>query len=258
MKRFLVLFFVAAISFMSDAQSCNEAEDYSFYMKIDSGASLSQSANIVAVYPPWDEAVQGYDSNLGNCAIAGFSIGCELFQVVDVEVGISNRSIFEYRKFQTSTIGSGSYNRQFDVSVTPIMLSANILGKGVPHLHWNVGCGSFYPMIGVGAGVSNILITNFRTTGLPSTGDSSPYNSFSAENQYTLRRNFTYAVLAGVEYNHNERWAIGTGYRWLNAGDFAGPQYLRTVNGSATDVSSDQWQMRFRANEWFIEFKIFI
>ena len=98
----------------------------------------------------------------------------------------------------------------------------------------------------------------YRTTGLPAIGDSMPYETFSAENQYTLRQNFTYTLLAGLEYNHQNRWAIGSGYRWFNAGNFQGPEYLRVMGGSAVDVGNDQWGMRFRAHEWFIEFKIFI
>ncbi|MBS0628406.1 MAG: hypothetical protein JSS09_09370, partial [Verrucomicrobia bacterium] len=146
----------------------------------------------------------------------------------------------------------------FDLSVTPLLFSINLLGRGIPYLHWNIGSGKIYPMIGSSLGVSNLLITNYRTTGLPPTGDSSPYESFSAENQYTLRRNFTYAFLAGFEYSYTNRFAIGTGYRWLNAGYFKGPRYQRVSSGSAVDVDGNEWNMRFRANEWFIEFKIFI
>ena len=186
------------------------------------------------------------------------SVGCELLHVVDLEVNISNRSTFKYRKFQTPTTGGGSYTRKFDLNVTPILFSANLLGRGIPYFNWDIGCGKIYPVLGAGLGVSNLLITNYRTTGLPPTGDSSPYASFSAENQYTLRKNFTYTLLAGFEYNYNDCWAIGTGYRWFNAGHFKGPRYQRVASGSAVDVAGDAWKMRFRSNEWFIEFKIFI
>lgn len=240
------------------AQSDCKPQDYSFYIKVDSGISFAESAHVVAPSPPWNPAVQGYNSKLGICPIAGLSIGYELLHVVDLEVSISNRSTFKYRKFQTPTTGGGSYTRKFDLSVTPILFSANLLGQGIPYFNWSVGCGSIYPMVGFGLGVSNLLITNYRTTGLPPTGDSSPYASFSAENQYTLHKNFTYTLLAGFEYNYNDYWAVGTGYRWFNAGHFKGPRYQRVNSGSAVDVSGDQWKMRFRANEWFIEFKIFI
>ena len=193
MKRFLVPFFLLAITVSSSVQCCYEPEGYSFYIKVDSGVSVSESANIFAPSLPWNEAIQGYNSDLGNCAIAGFSVGCELFHVLDLEVNISNRSIFEYREFQTPTTGGESYTREFDLSVTPILFSVNLLGRGIPYLNWDIGCdGKIYPMIGAGVGVSNLLITNFRTTGLPPTGNSSPFQSFSAENEYTLRKNFTY------------------------------------------------------------------
>jgi opacity protein-like surface antigen len=258
MKCFLAILSLLAITVSGTAKCCCQSQDYSFYIKVGSGISCSESANVTDPYPPWNPAIQGYNSNLGNCSIVGLSIGCELVHLVDLEVSISNRSTFEYRKFQTPTTGGGSYTREFDLNVTPILFSANLLGRGIPCFNWSIGCGKIYPIIGAGLGVSNLLITNYRTTGLPPTGDSSPYASFSAENQYTLRKNFTYTLLAGLEYSYNDRWAIGTGYRWFNAGHFKGPRYQRVASGSAVDVDGDQWKMRFRSNEWFIEFKIFI
>ncbi len=256
MKRFLAT--LLTIAALSTAKCYCQHQDYSFYIKVGSGISFSESAHVIAPSPPWNRAVQGYNSKLGNCAIASFSVGCELFDVLDLEANISNRSTFQYRKFQTPTSGGGSYTRKFDLSVTPILFCANLLGKGIPYCHWNIGCSKIYPMIGVGLGISNLLITNYRTTGLPPTGDSAPYASFSAENQYTLRKNFTYTLLTGLEYSYKNYFAIGTGYRWFNAGHFKGPRYQRVSSGSAVDVAGDQWRMRFRANEWFIEFKIFI
>lgn len=258
MKRFLAIFSLLVLTVAGAIQCCDKPQDYSFYIKVDSGISFSQSANICAPYPPWNPAIQGYNSKLGHCPIAGLSIGCEFLRVLDLELNISNRSIFKYRKFQTPTTGGASYTREFDLNVTSILFSANLLGKGISHLNWDLGCGKLYPMIGAGVGGSDLLITNYRTTGLPPTGDSSPYASFSAENQYTLRRNFTYTLLAGCEYNYKDCWAIGTGYRWFNAGNFKGPRYQRVASGSAVDVACDAWDMRFRSNEWFIEFKIFV
>lgn len=258
MKQFLVTLSLLTTIILGISTCHCQPLDYSFYIKVDSGISCSGSANVVAPYPPWDPAIQGYGAKLGNCAIAGLSIGCELLQTVGLEVNVSNRSIFKYRKFQTSTVGNGSYTRKFDLNVTSILFSINLLGQGISYFNWDIGCGNIYPKIGAGLGVSNLLIINYRTTGLPPIGDSSPYPSFSAENQYTLRKNFTYTLLVGFEYNYDDDWAIATGYRWFNAGNFKGPRYQRVASGSAVDVAGDTWKMRFRANEWFIEFKIFI
>ncbi len=257
MNHFWYTLSLLAIIVSGAAKCYCRPQDYSFYIKVGSGISFSEPANVVAPSPPWNPAIQGYNSKLGNCPIASLSVGCEFVQVVDLEVSISNRSTFEYRKFQTPTTGGGSYTRKFDLNVTPILFSVNLLGRGIPYSHWNIGCGKIYPMIGAGVGISNLLITNFRTTGLPPTGASDPYASFSAENQYTLRKNFTYTLLAGLEYSYKDYWAIGTGYRWFNAGHFKGPRYQRVASGAAVDVSGDAWKMRFRANEWFIELKIF-
>jgi opacity protein-like surface antigen len=258
MKRFLAILSLLGITVFGTAKCYCQPQNYAFYIKVGSGISCSESAHVDAPSPPWNPAIQGYNSNLGNCPIASLSIGCEFVHAVDLEVNISNRSTFEYRKFQTPTTGGGSYRRKFDLSVTPILFSANLLGRGIPYFNWDIGCGKIYPIIGVGLGVSNLQITNYRTTGLPPTGNSAPCESFSAENQYTLRKNFTYTLLAGLEYSYNNHWAIGTGYRWFNAGHFRGPRYQRVASGSAVDVAGDAWKMRFRSNEWFIEFKIFI
>lgn len=268
MKFLLAILTLLAITVSSNALVKNDYQanckcycqpkDYSFYIKIGSGISCSESAKVVAPSPPWNPAIQGYDSNLGNCAIAAFSVGCEVVNIIDLELNISNRSTFKYRKFQTPITGGASYTREFDLNVTPILFSANLLGRGVPYFHWDIGCGKIYPMVGAGLGISNLLITNYRTTGLPATGDSAPYPSFSSENQYTLRKNFTYTILAGIEYSYTDYWAIATGYRWFNAGHFNGPGYQRVASGSAVDVTGDEWEIRFRSNEWFIEFKIFI
>ncbi len=259
MYLLLTLISLFALGLPQMAHGDEQSDRYNFYLKVGSGISISQSADITAPYPPWNPAEQGYNANLGYCPISAFTVGCQIFDVADLEVSVANRSMFTYQQFQTSTTDDQSYTREFNLSVTPILFSANILGKGIPSLHWGAGSkGTIYPMFGAGIGVSNLLITNFRTTGLPPSGSSSPFASFSSENQYILRQNFTYTLLVGVEYNHHDRWAFGTGYRWLNAGSFDGPQYLRTESGAAVDVAQDAWNMRFRANEWFIEFKIFI
>lgn len=260
MKYILASLSLIAIT-ISDAiyaTSSDQLKNYSFYIKVGSGISFSESANVVAPPPTWNPAVQGYNSTLGNTAIADLSVGCELLHLMDFEVGISYRSTFKYRKFQTPVTGGDSYKREFDLSVTPILFSVNLLGQDIPYLNWNMGYGKIYPIIGAGVGVSNLLITNFRTTGLPPSGDSSPFASFSAENQYTLRKNFTYTALAGLEYNYKDSWALGTGYRWFDAGRFKGPRFQRVDTGAAVDVDGEEWKMRFRANEWFIEFKIFL
>lgn len=261
MKRILASLLLLAISISRTihAECCYQPFDYSFYIKVATGVSFSESAHVIAHPPAWEPAIQGYNSRLGNRAIAALSIGCELMNLIDLEVSISNRSTFKYRKFQTPVaVEDLSYKREFDLDVTPILFSVNLLGRNLSCLNWDFACGEIYPIIGAGIGCSHLLITNFRTTGLPPTGASFPFASYSAENQYTLRKNFTYTVQVGFEYNYNDRWAIATGYRWFDAGKFKGPRFQRVSTGGAVDVDGDEWKMHFKANEWFIEFKIFI
>lgn len=260
MKRifFLTALLATTISAALMAECCDQPMEYGFYTKVGSGVSFSNKANVTAPAPTWNEAVQGYNSTLGNQALAELSIGCEFSNFVDLELGISARSTFHYKKFQTPVIGGDSYTRKFDLDVVPVLFSVKLLGQDIACLNWNIGCGKIYPVVGAGVGVSNLFITNFRTTGLPPSGDSAPFASFSNENQHTLRHNFTYALLGGLEYNYNDTWAIGVGYRWLDAGKFKGPRYLRVSTGGAVDVGGQEWKMRFRTNELFVEFKIYL
>lgn len=260
MKRISALFSFLAIilSGTIHAQCCFEPFDYSFYLKVGTGISFSEPANVTAPPATWTPAIQGYNSKLGNRAIADLSIGCEIMNFIDLEASISNRSTFKYRKFQTPVGGGASYTREFDLDVTPILFSIHLLGRDIDCLNWNIACGQIYPIIGAGVGVSNLVITNYRTTGLAPSGASAPFASFSAENQYTKRQNFTYTALIGFEYNFNECWAIATGYRWLDAGKFKGPRFQRVATGAAVDVAGQEWKMDFKANEWFIEFKMFL
>lgn len=258
MKRLLTICSLLAILVSIPVYGCCQYDDYCFYIKVCSGVSCSQAANISAPNPPWNPAIQGYNARLGNSPIAGVSIGYELKHALDLEFNLSNRSTFKYRKCQTPAPGSASYTRKFDLNITSILFSVYLLGRGLCDLHWDVCCGKIYPIVGAGLGVSNLLITNYRTTGLAPTGGSTPYASFSAENQYTLRKHVTYTVFLGIEYNRCDRWAMGTGYRWFDAGHFKGPRYQRVANGSAVDVACDAWKIAFKAHEWFVEFKIYI
>lgn len=260
MKRIMASFFLLAISLSgsADAKCSCHAEDYSFYLKVGSGVSFSESAHVTASPLAWNPAIQGYNSKLGNRGIADLALGCEYKHLADLELSVSHRSTFKYRKFQTPTDGGSSYTREFDLSVTPVLFSVNLLGRDIECMNWDIACGNLYPILGAGVGVSCLHISNFRTTGLPSTGSSFPFPSFSAENQYTHQTNFTYTALIGLEYNYNDSWAISTGYRFLDAGKFKGPRYLRVSTGGAVDISGEEWKMHFRANEWFIEFSLYL
>lgn len=260
MKRLFALLTLLAtiISSTADASCCCQPQDYFFYLKAGSGISFSESAHVFAPPSTWNPAIQGYNAKLGNQSIASLSLGCEFINLIDLEVSLSSRSTFKYRKFQTPIGGGNSYKREFDLSVMPLLCSIYLLGRDISYAHLDIACGKIYPVIGVGIGVSHLLITDFRTTGLPPSGDSAPFPSFSAENQRTLRKNFTYIAQAGIEYNHNNCWAIATGYRWFDAGTFKGPRFQRVSTGAAVDVAGEEWKMRFRSNEWFVEFKVFL
>ncbi|MBS0626624.1 MAG: hypothetical protein JSS09_00245, partial [Verrucomicrobia bacterium] len=86
MKYFLAAISLLGITIPAISQGCDPSKNYSFYIKVDSGISFSDLANVTAPNPPWNPAVQGYNSTLGNTPIIGFSVGCEVLQAIDLEV----------------------------------------------------------------------------------------------------------------------------------------------------------------------------
>ncbi len=96
---------------------------------MDSGISCSESAKVHAPPQTWSPAVQGYNAKMGNRGIVGLSIGCEFCRLIDLEVSLSNRSTFKYRKFQTPVAGGNSYRREYDLDVTPILFQSIFSGE---------------------------------------------------------------------------------------------------------------------------------
>jgi hypothetical protein len=85
-----------------------------------------------------------------------------------------------------------------------------------------------------------------------------PFPSFGSENQYTIRHQFTYQVLGGFEYRYRDICALSLGYRWFDVAQFTGPRFIRDPAGNAIDVQNYPWKIKFRANEVFLEFKVFL
>lgn len=249
-----------------DECCCQDTGCSSFYLKYGSGASVSRKAHVKAPLAIWDEAVQGYNADLGARPIFNAGLGYEFGPIFSTDLLLSYRPHFTYKKFQTGIQNGvqgflGDKTRRFHLDVLSLMGTAYVSGHGFDCLNWSVGCdcGEFYPLLGVGAGVSRMQIFDFRSTGLPAV-DPDVYTSpgFGSENEYLVRYRFTYQVMAGLEYRFNDRWAISTGYRWFDAGRFKGPRYLREPSGIAFDVGGDEWRMNFSAHEWFIELKVLL
>src|SRR5262249_15940456 len=118
---------------------------------------------------------------------------------------------------------------------------------------------TFYPVIGGGVGVNQLTIFNFRSIGLPPVDPLlSPAPGFAAENEFTRHYHVAYQALAGLEFRYCNNWAITMGYRWFDGGKFRGPRFFRDEIGHAADVQGDTWKIKFRANEVFLELKLYI
>lgn len=233
----------------------------SFYLKVGSGVSISNTAQITTNPAVWDPAYQGYNSRLGAAPIALAGVGYDS-RFVFGELTASCRPNYSYNKNQTPTTSStpgslGSTTRRFNLDVSSVMFSLYFNGRGFKALTWNIRkTGAFYPIIGSGVGVSQMKIFNFRSTGLPPVASGFP--AFASENQYTTSYRFTYQVMGGFEYRYRDRYAISLGYRWFDVSSFKGPRYIRDNQGNAIDVQSNTWKIKFDANEVFLELKLFL
>lgn len=234
------------------------------YLRLGTGVSFSEKAQIHAPSAIWDRAKQGYNSDLESAPIITAGLGCDIGKYFSTDITFAARLGYKYRKFQIGIPNPnvagflGNKTRRFNLDVYTAMWNVYLNGRGCDYLSWNFNClpGSLYPVIGGGIGVSRLKIFNFRSTGIKPVDDDIP--AFASENQYTVRYHFTYQVMAGLEYNHCDRWALCIGYRWFDAGKFKGPRYFRNAQGLADDFGHHEWDIRLRANEFLIEAKFFL
>ena len=238
------------------------AEAGQYYFKVGTGASFSEKTDVSASPLFWDPSPQGYNANMGCQPILAGGVGYEFSDLLSADITLSYRPNFQYKKFQTSSSTTtpgflGSKTRKFDLGISTLMFSAYITGLPFQYLTWKIPCccGSIYPIIGAGIGVNQLLVTNFRSTGLPPVNEADPFPAFSSDNAYFKSYHFTYQAMAGLEFRFMECWALSAGYRWFDAGKFKGPKYVRDQTGNALEAIP--WKIRFRANEFFFELKYF-
>lgn len=243
---------------------CDQECIQNFYIKLMAGASFSQNADIDAPSSVWDPAKQGYNANLGTTPILGGGIGYDVAPWFSTDLTLSYRAQFNYRKFQTPIPNALNdlitpRTRRFNLDIATLMWTFYLNGCCTECLHYEFYCfpGSFYPLIGAGVGVSRLNMFNFRTTGLPANPPST-LKRFASENEYYVTYKFTYQLLAGIEYRYYDCWAISLGYRWFHVSRFDGPRYFRDINGDSFDVDDATWEIRFAAQEAFLEFKLYL
>lgn len=262
-----VLFGFLAISTFIYAEQTVEAEkpqkkkDQGFYIKLGSGASFANEADISASPVMWDTAVQGYNGSLGTEPIILGGLGYDS-PFVSSDITASYRPNYNYKKYQTPTTDDtqgelGATTRRFTLDVSSIMETIYLNGRGFNCLNWKITRRScIFPVIGGGVGVSQMKLFNFRSTGLPPVTGTTP--SFSSENQYSVQYRFTYQLMGGFEYRYNNRFGLSMGYRWFDVSRFKSSQYFRDAEGNAFDVGNYPWKIKFAANELFVEFKVFL
>lgn len=235
-----------------------------FYIKIGTGGSFSLKADVCAPTRIWDPAVEGYNSDLSKTGIVEAGVGYDFCDYFSGDVTVSFRPGFEYNKFQTGIPTDnvvnflGNKTRRFKLDVSSVLFNGYLRGYGFDCLNWNIGCNgsSIYPIVGAGVGVSRFTIYDFISTGLPSVvAEGIP--AFGSDYAYTARHEFTYQAAVGLEYLDCDGWALSAGYRWFAGKRFKGPSYIRRSSGLALDIHGFEWNQHLRANEVFVQLKLY-
>lgn len=239
------------------------------YLKFGSGASFSTHSGVHAPSDFWDPAVQGYRGNFGVAPIFEVAFGYDVIPALTTELSLSYRSHYSYKKFQSppadiQTPGAlGTKTRHFNLDATSLLFSLFFNGKGFDALRWTTGpSGNYiYPFIGVGVGISELTIYNFRSTGIPANPEfvtpTISFKSFASENEYTKRYRFTYHIIGGFEYRLLPNWGFELGYRWFSTTRFRGPSFVRDSRGNGANITGSEWKQRLSANEVFANIKYY-
>lgn len=151
----------------------------------------------------------------------------------------------------------GNKTRHFNLDVTSVLFNGYIRGYGLDCLRWDIPClgGSLYPIVGAGVGVSRFTIYNFLSTGL--SAEDSELPPFASSNFYTARHEFTYQASVALEYLDQEGWGLTVGYRWFAGDKFRGPSFINTQTGTPQDISGYEWTQKLKANEVFVQLKLY-
>ena len=110
-------------------------KDQGFYIKLGSGPSFANEAEIKAPLSIWDTAAEGYNGSLGTAPIILAGLGYDS-PFVSTDITASYRPNYNYKKYQTptttDTIGElGSTTRRFTLDVASIMETIYLNGPGM-------------------------------------------------------------------------------------------------------------------------------
>lgn len=258
---------VARADFFGSDQCCDwDCGPCKPYVRLGTGISFPQKIRIHANPIQWDPAVQGYNSKLKGRPIFGVGLGYDFGCLFSADLTLSYRPSYQYRKFQNSPASAtsagflgASKTRHFNLDMTSLMLTGYLNGGAWDFLRWDVGCNGGYlqPVLGFGVGATQVRIRDFRTTGIGFTNPDDPITpGFASSNCLTHRYKLSYTLSIGLEYKTCD-WAVSTGYRWFSVNSFKGPSFTRDARGFGGDLRGFEWKNRFRANEWFLDFKLY-
>lgn len=190
----------------------------------------------------WDEAVQGYDANVGDTQFIQLGVdrqfGPDRWLGVAYQVGAEVNSMqdMHYRKYQTGTDlatedSALSRMRSFDIS------HMSVLAHAQAQKEWSAKYFRFAPMVEIGVGVGINRVYNFHTVaykqniaGIDSGIGAGIVTSVGADASSTA--GLAWQVGAGVQLRpmYNDDVTVQIGYRYYIGGSIVTPSRIMLNN----------------------------
>lgn len=212
MKRMLTIL-VAAVFMMNS--SAGFASDSDWYIKGGAGFFIPEDADTEFEYQgkDYDIAELVFDKGFSLNTAAGITLGNGFGLELEFAYHNADLDKFKGKSFQYGDAAIATY----DVDLTGDTAIKTLMINGLYNLKNN---SSFTPYAGVGIGLGWIDI--------------------EANDEEHSDTNFAFQVLAGVEIALTDRIALGTGYRYLNAGEVSDDgEYTVRIGNTLTTVSGE-------------------
>jgi opacity protein-like surface antigen len=244
------------------AQAYSDCDDApAYYLQAQGGMSYTRCTKISADQSFWDPAAEGYDAKLCKAPVVGIAFGYLVNNWLAVGVSVDHRSIFKYRKFQTTPSTAlttpnflGNKTRLFDLDNSSFMVDFTI-NKLHDGCLYDFDCDYFKiaPYLGFGLGLSKNTIYNFHSVQQDTlTADNFTTNIVHSIMSPVSQNKLGWKFQLGLDMSACGCFYVGIGYRFFDGGKFRTNNYIIDSGSSfAAPIKTPAWCGKLRAHEVF-------
>lgn len=254
-KKFSLLALFASFPLYAGTMG-SPVNEYPWFASIGTGYSWTEKSGITNPQPSfWDDAIQGYNGNLGNRGFYTFAVGKQVYRYIDLNLSYLDHENFNYQQFQTggsSTPGftGNARTRYFTLDNRALLISGSLHPAESIYSLLSL---NFTPFVGAGIGYAYNQVRNFYTIGT-ATIDGVTVGSTTSIGNPANRNSFAWQGSVGLNIQPQiSHLSVDIGYRYFDGGKFNGPSTVYTnASGFLTGLP---WLGRLEANQAFVAFK---